>query len=117
MTTGTFHTKVAGVSARNDNGESRQDCIRSYCRSGMRVELRREPDNPFDKNAVACWIVARPFLIFRHPLQIGYLPAEIAGEISRALAAGREVHGVITDVTGGSGKKRTLGVNLLITKG
>lgn len=117
MTTGIFHSKVAGVTARNDDGALRQDNIRRYCHAGMRVDLRREPNNKFDNNAVACWIVARSFLVFRRDLQIGYLPGAIAGEISRYLAAGREVRCAITEVTGGTGSKPTLGVNLLLTKG
>ena len=41
-----FHTKVAGVTKRNGDGTRRQSLIARYCKPGMPVILKREPDNP-----------------------------------------------------------------------
>lgn len=83
----------------------------------MPLILKREPKNPYDKNAVAVWILARAFIFFTSEVQIGYLNAEVAEEIARYLDEGGSVFGTITEVTGGVGKKPTLGVNILLRKG
>jgi HIRAN domain len=36
-----------------------RDVIRAYCRPGMPLVLRREPENPYDSNAVGVWIRTR----------------------------------------------------------
>ena len=117
MTTGIFHSNIAGVSHRNSNGSDRQAYIRAYCRPGIRVELRPEPDNPHDKNAVGCWIRARAFIFFSADVQIGYLPADVCGEIARHLAKGGKADCDVAEVTGGTRGKSTLGVNIQIRKG
>jgi hypothetical protein len=116
MTTGSFYSKVAGVTVPNANGRSRQDYIRAFCKPHMRLILRRETDNPKDKNAIAVWVKARVFFLFSHEVQIGYLSAEVASEIAPFIDNGGEVTGEIAEVTGGSREKPTLGVNIRITK-
>lgn len=116
MTSGTFHSKVAGVTAKNPNGRDRQDYIRAFCKSGMPARLIREPANPYDKNAVGVWITARSLIFFTADVQIGYLMADVAEEISRRLDDGETVACEITDVTGGTHGKAALGVNILLTK-
>ena len=61
--------KVAGASYR---AEALQD---DAFAPGRSLALVREPDNPHDPNAVAIWDEGRR-------LQAGYVPAEIAGELS-----------------------------------
>jgi hypothetical protein len=60
---------VAGVSYR---GEVLADP--SFA-PGRRLALVREPDNPHDPNAIAIWNESRT-------LQLGYVPAEVAPELS-----------------------------------
>jgi HIRAN domain len=108
-----FHSKIAGVTAKNDNGRSRQDYIRAFCTAGMPLQLVREPKNPFDKNAVGLWIKARALIFFTSNVQIGYLGRDVAGEIAPRLDRGDLVHAEISDVTGGGSKN--FGVNILIT--
>lgn len=63
-----FETRVSGVTHRNLDGTSRQQAIQS-CRVGDRVELIRDPENPFDPLAVkVCRLEGD---------QIGYLPAAV----------------------------------------
>lgn len=117
MTTGTFHSKVAGVTAKNPSGRSRQDYIRKFCKSGMPATLVREPSNQFDKNAVGVWIKARTLIFFTSQVQIGYLNADTAEEIARYMDSGGRMSCQITDVTGGTHGKSSFGVNILLTKG
>jgi hypothetical protein len=117
MTTGTFHSKVAGVTAKNPDGRSRQNYILAFCKSGMPATLVREPNNQYDKNAVGVWITARSLIFFKSEVQIGYLNADTAEEIARYMDGGGYVSCQITEVTGGTRGKASLGVNILVTKG
>lgn len=60
-----------GLESVNVVGERyRSDAIQDPCFApGKEVVLEREPDNPYDANAIAVWNVA-------HTLQAGYLPRE-----------------------------------------
>lgn len=116
MTTGTFYSKIAGVTAKNQDGRSRQTCIRTFCKPGMPLILRREPTNKFDKNAIAVWIKARMLLIFSNELQIGYINSDLASELAVWMDKGRGLSGEIVEITGGTNGKSTLGVNILLTK-
>jgi len=117
MTTGKFHAMVAGVTMKNPNGKSRQDYIHTYCKPGMPIMLRREPNNPYDSNAVGVWILARALWVFTDDVQIGYLPAgHVAEEIARHMDRGGTVTGEIVNITGGTHDKPTLGVNILLNK-
>jgi len=113
---GQFHSKVAGVTAKNDNGISRQEYIQTYCKPNMNLILRREPDNPHDSNAVAVLIKAKAFIFFSSEVQIGYLNSTVAKEISRHMDSGEYVNAVITEITGGGKGKKSFGVNILIDK-
>jgi hypothetical protein len=75
MSNKSFHTKVAGVSKRNPDKTSRQKIIKDYVARGHSLDLKREPDNPYDKNAVGVW--------WTDHYQIGYLSSEVAEEISK----------------------------------
>jgi hypothetical protein len=116
MPTGTFHSKVAGVTKKNANGLSRQNYIRVFCKAGMPLTLIREPNNQYDRNAIGVWITARVLIFFTGRAQIGYLNATIAAELARFLDSGKTVHCKITEITGGTLGKKNLGVNILITK-
>jgi hypothetical protein len=115
MAKGQFFSKVAGVSRKNQDGSDRQKYIRAYCKPGMPLILKREPDNPADSNAISVWIKAR-FLGFDGEVQIGYLSREVAEELAPVIDGGGEVAAKISDVTGGTNEKATRGVNIQIEK-
>lgn len=50
----------------------------------LKAELRREPDNEYDENAIAVWIVERPF----REVKIGYLKKEVAHDLAPKMDAG-----------------------------
>lgn len=100
-----FHTKVVGVSKRNDNGGSRQQLL-SMCTVGDTVRLVPQPDNPYDPKAVAVI----------HPAvgQLGYLGSDTARDLWKWLQSNRPIVGSISALTGGTRDKTTRGCNLLI---
>lgn len=110
-----FHSRVVGVTARNPDGMDRQDYIQTYCKPNMRLILKREPDNPHDPNAVGVWIKARALLIFTSEVQIGHLSRDVAEQVADHMDSGGRVKARIVKVTGGTRKKTTCGVNILLT--
>jgi single-stranded-DNA-specific exonuclease len=91
-----------GTYTCNLSGESyRQDTIR-HCREGERVILKREPDNPYDENAVA---------VFRqNGDQIAYLSRDNAAWVAHLMDEGKELEARIKRITGGTRDKPTRGV-------
>lgn len=71
---------VVGVQHPNKRGPTRHFAI-ALCRPGDPVELRREPKNPKDENAVA--------VSNSTSIQMGYLSAERAPWIGGMLVKGR----------------------------
>ena len=69
-----FYTKIAGTSHRNSDGSSRTKAIKE-CEIAEELELRHEPENSFDPNAVA--------VLRKSGEQLGYLDARLAGEVVR----------------------------------
>jgi hypothetical protein len=89
----TFRTTIAGVTKQNADGSDRQSLVKAL-RAGEELRLVREPNNPYDKYAIA---------IFRSTGgQLGYLPRG-----DRRLADHIDMGGAVTarviKVTGGPG--------------
>lgn len=110
-----FHSKVAGVTAKNDDGLSRQDCIRTLCRAGTPLQLVREPKNKFDSNAIAVWAQRKVFIFFNARQQIGYIGSNVAAQLAALMDAGTPLTCTVAEVTGGRDGKNTLGVNIEIS--
>jgi HIRAN domain len=102
-----FFTKIAGVSHRNQNGTERQAII-TRCRVGEPLTLTHEEDNPKDPNAVR---VCRA-----DGSQLGYLNAGLAEQVVRRSAKGYRFAVFIKNLTGGTARATTRGVNLLIVQ-
>lgn len=81
---------VVGADHPNPKGPTRRFGI-SLCRPGDSIELRREPKNPSDENAVA--------VFDSRGIQIGYLTAERAPWISGMIVNGREICAVFQEAT------------------
>ena len=62
---------------------------------GSIVLFEREPENKFDKNAVACYA----YLDMDGPTHIGYVPKELARHFSPMLANGLKLHAEVNTVT------------------
>jgi single-stranded-DNA-specific exonuclease len=90
-----FHTKLVGVSY-----EGRQDTIAGL-KLGEELMLERQPQNPYDPNAIAVRYGA---------LQLGFIRKEIAKHIAPHIDAGARYRARIESLTGGGAKNR--GVNI-----
>jgi len=112
-----IHTKIRGVTYENSDGAQRQQIIRDCCNSGDALCLEREPNNPFDHNAIK---VRRS--VYSNVPEDKPRPGELIGYVSRELAEdlarkvdhdGFVLMAWIKNVTGGEDKK-SFGVNIQI---
>ena len=101
--TQTLKTKVFGVTHTNPDGTDRQHLIRQ-CRVFNGLSLRHDPENEHDDCAIEV-----------HRLgvgQIGFIGRHRNAEIVEFLEGGGQPYARITDITGGTPDKPTLGVNI-----
>lgn len=96
-----FNTKLVGVTF-----EGRQDRIAALDQ-GMPVRLQRQPENPYDSNAVAAYAP--------DGAQIGFLNRNLSGTLAPVMDAGVEYDSEITAITGGEDGK-PYGVNILVSR-
>jgi single-stranded-DNA-specific exonuclease len=94
-----FNTKVVGVTF-----EGRQDVVAGV-REGAALELRRDPANAYDPNAIGVWFGA---------LQLGFLRREIALRVAPNIDGGERYTAEVTAVTGGG--TRSVGINVYVTR-
>ena len=102
----TTYTNIAGVTKKNDCGEDIQDLLDRFSTLGaadLTAELERDPENPFDGNAIK---------VMCNSEHIGYIKRELAAELALHLDSGDEVICEISEITGGGDK--TYGCNLKI---
>lgn len=83
--------------------EGRNKIIRKHCHTGMDVQLRREPHNPHDPNAVSVWISVQGFLGAKSK-QIGYLKSSHAKRISEVLDANHSLWAQIDEIYAPDGR-------------
>ncbi len=94
-----FNTKVVGVSF-----EGRQDVVAGVL-PGTALDLRRDPGNAYDPNAIGVWFGA---------LQIGFLKREIAARLAPNIDGGERYRAEVTAITGGGTK--AFGINIYVTR-
>src|SRR4051794_1684691 len=99
-----FHSKIVGVTKKNDDGSNRQKLLPG-CRPAMVLTLDHEEGNRFDPNAVR---VLRP-----DGKQLGYLSAELAEEVVKKSKTGFRYQCFAKDLTGG-GEGESYGMNILL---
>lgn len=102
-----FYTKLAGVSKKNEDGRRRQEVIEEDLYEGLDLHLEREPDNPYDTNAVAVFAS-------EYGDQVGYLSGKIAEELAPLMDRGQLVTCQVAEITGDYDQTR--GVNVQVTK-
>jgi HIRAN domain len=110
----TIRTKISGVTFPNPDGTSRQRIIRRHCRAGKVLEVRPEPKNRHDRNALGLWVMSRAFFIFPVWQQVGYVSKELAEDLKPYRRAGATITARILQVTGG-GWFKEYGVNIELT--
>lgn len=87
----TLSLKVAGVTFEN-----RQEII-AQLSGGESVQFRPEPENAFDRNAIAIYVAGDGINSAKH---IGYVPRVLASEIAPYME-GENFYGQVKTVTGG----------------
>jgi hypothetical protein len=92
---------------------NRQALIKKHVRVGMQLTPAVEPDNPHDPNAVGLWYRAR-FGLFMRDVHLGYIGRTHSAYVAEKLRAGNRVTVTVSQVTGGSKDKPTMGVNVVI---
>lgn len=101
--------KIAGVSFANRDGTKRQDILGvlydDYWTEGLeaeiKIELRREPKNKHDRNAVAIHVIAPK----EAAGQIGYIPADNSEYVSDSIREGLVRKAVIENLGVATGNK------------
>ena len=101
----TIRFPVVGVSHRNNDGSSRQSIIGTMKRGDV-LQLRREPDNPYDPSAVA---------VDHANGQIGYVSRARARVISEMLDADLMLSAKVAVVVGGHYPGEYIGVRMDVT--
>jgi hypothetical protein len=111
-----IHSRVYGSVSDNPDGSNRQWNIQKYCSAGKKLILIPEHDNEFDKYAIGVWVESRFLLVKTGLHQIGYINADLSEELNNHMTSKGRVSARINEVTGGSGAKTNIGVNILIEK-
>lgn len=86
---------VVGWQYRNGDGQLRQKIIPKL-KKGLPVWLRREPENEWDRNAVA---------VYASIGQVGYVPRDVATVLAKVLDGGASVDAEILQVERKKGEK------------
>ncbi len=100
------YTKVRGTTFGNRQAIIRK--LSSFPSADIELILLREPDNPYDSNAVIVVAVVRNMGMS----EVGYLSCEISSWISPYIDSGGEVVAMISEVTGIDRNGAFLGMNL-----
>jgi single-stranded-DNA-specific exonuclease len=96
--TDTFYTKIVGVTF-----DGRQDVV-STVSAGTTLDLIREPENPYDKNAI--------IVKDKDGHDLGFLNARLAKQLAPYMDKGVDFEVEVTDLTGGIDKH--YGINIRI---
>jgi len=97
-----FHTKLAGVSF-----EGRQDVV-ARLEPGTVLRVQRQPDNVYDRNAIALLDPAGD--------QVGFFNKRLAAALAPVIDKGAAYEVSVTEVTGGGEAGESRGVNVLVAR-
>lgn len=108
-----FHTKIVGVTHANPDGSDRQDLLEDLADvgdegRGIELQLRREPENSYDRNAIA--------VLDPRGRQLGYLSKDVASSLAPQVDHGVSVRCRVSEITGG-GLEMYYGVNVILEIG
>ena len=98
--------KVRVVGTTFENRQERLQFLKQFHLNDLTVTLKREPDNEFDNNAIQIIVHIKP--ISRRTV-IGYLPKELARELSKVIDIGIQVKASSIQIIGGYSYKEMLG--------
>jgi hypothetical protein len=98
--------RVAGVAGA---GQHHTEALQSdEAEPGRPLELRRDPDNPHDSNAIA---------VYAGDEQVGWVPRELAAELAPELDAGKPWSAVVLREQRASPRDARTGLTMLLATG
>ena len=100
----TMKVRVAGTTF--ENRQERLQFLKQFHQNDLTVTLEREPDNEFDNNAIQIIVHIKPISC---RTVIGYLPKELARELSKVIDIGIQVKASLIQIIGGYSYKEMLG--------
>lgn len=89
--TRTLHTKVVGVTKQNEDRKNIQDILKDLY-DGCDLTLKRDPQNPYDANAIKVYAAGD---------HIGYISKDLAKDLAPKMDKGVVVTASIDEITGG----------------
>ncbi len=98
--------KVRVVGTTFENRQERLQFLKQFHLNDLTVTLKREPDNEFDNNAIQIIVHIKPISC---RTVIGYLPKELARELSKVIDIGIQVKASLIQIIGGYSYKEMLG--------
>ena len=103
-------SKIAGVSFKNNNGTSRQELIRKYCKPGLALVLQPDPANPHGNGTAVEILVSTPTGL----QQIGFVrDTDLDDQLAEVITNEQRVDCNILNITGGTKESPTIGVNVI----
>lgn len=100
----TIYTKIVGVTFNNENGENRQEIIKTL-KNKQQLKIIAEPTNPYDKNCQK--------VMTEDNRQIGNIKRDLAYDINKGRQKGQNYKAEIIAITGGE-EEKNYGVNIMI---
>lgn len=102
--------RVSGVTFCNI--QERLQFLSQFRPQDLTVSLEREADNSFDTNAIK---VRVHIPSIRKQTEIGYIPAQIAKELAKAIDIGCEIKATLKGIIGGYSYKENYGCLINVT--
>lgn len=85
----------------------------AFCSKGTVLRCVREPQNKYDRNAIK--LAVHGGLIFKKDHTLGYISADLADRLAPLIDRGLDLKVMVKEVTGIKPKKKTRGVNIMIS--
>ena len=104
--------KIRAVGTTSGNIQERLGFMRQFPINTMQAELVREPENPFDKNAIKIVIHLRSI---NRKTVIGYVPRGLAAGLAAVIDAGIQAKVELLQILGGYSYKENYGCLLNIS--
>ena len=95
-----------------ENRQERLEFLKRFRLEDLSVTLEREPNNQYDTNAIQVVVHIKPIT---KKTVIGYIPKELARELSRVIDIGVQLKASLMQIIGGYSYKETLGALVNIT--
>ena len=107
-----FDVNVVGTTFEGRQDVLKEMHLQRWRGKSLRGRLRREPDNPYDTNAVAVDLTgdSGSGKTWHH---VGYIPKALAAKLAERMDGGEELRVMSVQIVGGEVDKPTYGVHIV----